>query len=435
MKIYRTVLLSLIKTISLKVTLLYLFILFTSFATVNTSSKINTSKITDYPKEKVYLHFDRSFYHAGEDIWFKVYLVDAITNQPNILSKIVYVDLIDPDKNIIDTRSIKIENGGGAGEFRLTTNLYSGIYCIRAYTNYMRNFDDQFFFRKRFFVQSFQTQKNSIKKSSNIENNIKPDLQFFPEGGNMITDIPCWLGFKAIGSNGKGIDITGTIVDENGKEIEKFKTSKFGLGRIFFIPEKNKIYKAQLKYVNQNYSYDLPKVVNEGTSIQVEDLSDHYQIIIQTTLNEGVNNLVLLGQQKGKVVGRAKISGSEKISTIQIPKTIFKEGIVQFTLLDKNNKPLCERLVFVETDDTPEIITTFSKNNYQKRELVEMKISLNKSIQKNDWVNLSLSVTDMSIVHHNKFDLDIKSYMLLTSGLKGEIENPDYYFKSKRSQK
>ncbi len=428
MKTYMIIVQDIIKYISFKIALLSLFLLLTSFSPGNYFNKQNPNKITNYPKEKIYIHFDKPSYISDEDIWFKVYLVDAITNQPKMLSKIVYVDLIDPNKNIIDSRTIKIENGGGAGEFRLTTKLHSGNYYIRAYTNSMRNFDEQFFFKKQFFIQSFDTQVNN---SVNIDKNARPDMQFFPEGGYMINDIPCRLGYKTIGRNGKGIDITGTIVDENGKGIEKFKTSKFGLGRTLFVPEKDKTYKAHINYANQNFDYDLPKALNLGATIQVEDLSDHYQIIIRSTFSEGVNELVLLGKQEEKVVGRAKLSGSEKVSTIQIPKIIFKEGIVQFTLLDKNNKPICERLAFVEKEGQPIINTSFSKDHFQKRELVEMEVSFNKNIPRPDFISLSLSVTDMSIVHQNKFGLDIKSYMLLTSDLRGEIENTGYYFMSK----
>ena len=172
-------------------------------------------------------------------------------------------------------------------------------------------------------------------------------------------------------------------IDESGNEIQKFNSSKFGLGRFNFIAEKNKKYRAHIKYASKDYYYELPKALDNGITMQVEDLTDHYQIIIQSSLAEGVNNLLLLGQQKGKVVGRANITGSEKGSTINIPKSIFKQGIVQFTLIDSNKKPWCERLVFADIDtDQPQVNIKFSKEKYQKRELVEMELTLGKEYTK-----------------------------------------------------
>ncbi|MEL7123321.1 MAG: hypothetical protein AAFO07_27985, partial [Bacteroidota bacterium] len=70
-----------------------------------------------YPQEKVYLHTDKPHYAKGETIWFSTYLVESRLNTPNAMSNAVYVELIDPDNNILATRNIKIEEGQGKGEF------------------------------------------------------------------------------------------------------------------------------------------------------------------------------------------------------------------------------------------------------------------------------------------------------------------------------
>lgn len=419
----------------LNIALVGLFLLLSSFSIGKGLFKWNSNIDEDPQKEKVYLHFDKSFYFSGEDIWFKVYLVNSNTHQTTSLSSIVYVDLIDTNNEIIDTRTIKTGKDGGAGEFYLPDNLHSGYYLIRAYTNYMRNFDDQLFFRKQFFVQSIY--KNEISnptenKTIKSAKNIRPDMQFFPEGGYMVNGISGRLGFKVLGVNGKGVYVSGAIIDENGVEINKFRTPGFGLGRIMFTPQENKTYKAHIQYENQDYYYDLPKSLDKGVTMMVEDMPDHFQIIIQSSLKEGVNDLLLLGKQQEKVIGRAKVTGSEKLSTINIPKTIFKQGIVQFTLIDKNNKPICERLSFVESNgNEPNVNITLSKNHFQKREMVEMELSFNGSVQKNIQPNISLAVTDISAIPTDKYGLDIRSYLLLTSDLRGNIESPGYYFMSK----
>ena len=103
-------------------------------------------------REKTYLHIDKTTYNAGEDLWFKAYLVDASTLRPDAASKIVYVDLIDPDNKIIASRIIKINDGCGDGDFKLAADLITGEYIVRAYTRFMQNFDEAWFFRKRLSV-------------------------------------------------------------------------------------------------------------------------------------------------------------------------------------------------------------------------------------------------------------------------------------------
>ena len=157
------------------------------------------------PREKIYLHIDRNLYNSGEDIWFKVFLVDANTNKPTAQSKVVYVELINPAGKITSTKIIKIAEGGGAGDFKLPFNLIHGAYTVRAYTNYMRNFDEVWFFSKILSISSLQDgdasqvkfAKNQVSNPLSIN---KPDLQFFPEGGNMVYELVNHIGFNAIGA-------------------------------------------------------------------------------------------------------------------------------------------------------------------------------------------------------------------------------------------
>jgi uncharacterized protein YfaS (alpha-2-macroglobulin family) len=98
--------------------------------------------------EKVYLHADRDSYFAGEDIWFKAYLIDALDHLLTDHSNNLHVELISPSSKIISDRIIRLDNGSGNGDLRLPDDIKSGRYRLRAYTNYMRNFGDQLFFSK-----------------------------------------------------------------------------------------------------------------------------------------------------------------------------------------------------------------------------------------------------------------------------------------------
>lgn len=59
------------------------------------------------PKEKLYLHLDKPFYGAGEKIWFKGYLVNAVTHQDNALSNFIITELINRSDSIIERKKIR----------------------------------------------------------------------------------------------------------------------------------------------------------------------------------------------------------------------------------------------------------------------------------------------------------------------------------------
>jgi len=401
-------------------------------------------KELSYPVEKIYIHFDRSSYFLGDDLWFKVYVVDGITNSLTAESKIVYVELIDPFNKIIESRVVHLENGGGAGEFGLDVSLKSGLYTVRAYTNYMRNFDDAFYFTKKMNINSFndlkKEQNTTVSQDAKAQDSIpspmilKPDLQFFPEGGVMVSGLQAKVGFKAINEAGFGIDVQGVILDKQEKELIGFKSSHLGMGSFMMVPENTDGLKARIQYAGSDFMYDLPDILESGVSMRVVNRGDVYQINFESSLKNGVNGLSLIGEQRGEVVCRATMSGSKTKGSIKVPLTTLDNGIVRFTLFDKKKQALCERLVFVETNrPRPVVVVKSSKKGYNQRELVELEVSMKNP--SNLPANTSVAVTDMSTNKLSECDLDIRTYLLLNSEVRGEIESPCYYFNSKDQQR
>jgi hypothetical protein len=394
--------------------------------------------------EKMYIHLDRTSYAVGEDIWFKVYLLDGATNMPVAKSKMVYVELISPLNKIALTRTIKTEEGGGEGEFQIPAGSATGEYTIRAYTNYMRNFDDAFFFRKKIKVRSGISQfygstnlvDDSIAMNNNEVDSMKPDVQFFPEGGHMVADLSSRLGFKALNSEGKGIEIAGYVEDETGKKIVEFTSLNFGMGSFRMNPETDLAYRAIVSYNGIDYLYNLPEILHQGVSMLVVDRGNHYQVNIQSTLPQGVLGLTFIGRQRGMIVSQAVLETNSKNGIVKIPMTGLRNGIVRFTLYDKNNNPIAERLVYAEPNEpTPKVNIQTDRDVYHKRELVDINLSLDVAENKWSQANVSVAVTDAAIVPPNTCDLDIESYLLLSSEIKGDIEEPCYYFNDKEPQR
>ncbi|MFA6277061.1 MAG: hypothetical protein WC622_09950 [Pedobacter sp.] len=136
--------------------LLLIFICFlaviSSFAFYNADSRLTTliDKLDRYtnenPQEKIHVHFDKPYYSIGDDIWLKAYVVNAEENKLSLLSKVLYVDLID-ERDSIRTFLLPIENGLANGNISLIDSLFApGTYEVKAYTKWMKNFNRDYFF-------------------------------------------------------------------------------------------------------------------------------------------------------------------------------------------------------------------------------------------------------------------------------------------------
>ncbi|MEM8528196.1 MAG: MG2 domain-containing protein [Bacteroidota bacterium] len=124
-------------------------------------------KITTYhevlPTEKLYLQTDRTIYRPGETIWFKTYLTGANHQIKNTQSSQFLVELIDPKGKVTQQCNILRQEAREHGDFRLSSNVIGGIYKIRAYSEWMRNFGEDLYFEKELTVQKIIVPKILLK--------------------------------------------------------------------------------------------------------------------------------------------------------------------------------------------------------------------------------------------------------------------------------
>jgi hypothetical protein len=124
------------------------------------------------PWEDIYVHTDRNKYIAGEDLWFNAYLTNRLQGTPSSVSKIVYVEILNPMNVAVVQERIKIENGSGPGYLYLPDSLSTGIYIIRAYTNWMKNFLPENCFMKEIYI--YNALKNKVLKGKPLLPGIDP---------------------------------------------------------------------------------------------------------------------------------------------------------------------------------------------------------------------------------------------------------------------
>ncbi len=94
--------------------------------------------------EKIYLQLDRTLFEPGETVWFAAYIRNADNLFPSEKSQILYVELLDSRGSILQKKEILAIAGTAAGEFDFAAGLPGGLYKIKAYTNWSRNFEENF---------------------------------------------------------------------------------------------------------------------------------------------------------------------------------------------------------------------------------------------------------------------------------------------------
>ena len=392
------------------------------------------------PQQKVYLHLDRDEYVTGATIWYKAYVLDDTKKLPDVRSRNLYVELISPTKQAIMHRLLKVENGVAWGDFPVQDSIGTGLYLIRAYTNNMQNYGKEYLFSKEisiinplkvYYSKDFRRIAKKVKKQS-----VDFDLQFFPEGGYLIDNIKTKLAFKAISQNGLGVDFEGKIYSKNGSIVSEIKSSHLGMGYVDFTPLKDEKYTAIVNTDNKKkWKFELPKVLLQGYVLNVSDNGDFFSVSIQTnklaSADPVSNSAYLFVQNGGTIYYKKKLTFEEKKVNLELEKKDFPSGIIHFTLFDGHGKPYCERIAFVNQHNNLNISANFESKNVGKRNKIEFDVLVTDSKGEPVSADLSLSVKNKTqetgIVSNS---VNIKNYMLLQSDLKGNIEDPEYYFEN-----
>lgn len=277
-------------------------------------------------------------------------------------------------------------------------------------------------------------EKELASASFNIrQNDNGVDFQVFPEGGQLIVGIPNQVGFKALKSNGLGIDVKGSIVDEQNIEVGTFTSSFAGIGSFFLSPEAGKNYKVKFIAGGISKTIDLPKAV-EGITLQASNPAAtdfiNLRILASAAFYETNKNKVfsLIGQNSSVIAYAAQLSLKNQVITAKIPKQNFSSGIAQLTLFDEKSEPISERLVFVLHNDAMNLALKADLATYKPRQKVKLTLDA-KSKGQPIVGDFSVSVTDETKVPVDEnSETTILSSLLLTSDLKGYIEKPNYYF-------
>jgi len=407
-----------------------------------------------FPQEKVYLQFDNTSYYTGETIWFKAFVVNA-SNLQRAQSKVLYVDLISPSGVLLKQQKLKIVAGQADGSLPLLDGSTaqarekrgvmaypSGFYEVRAYTSFMQNFSEESIFSRVFAVYEKPKEEGNyygenptilLRKSETsefrpkTENLRKINCTFYPEGGHIIAGKPCRVAFKVTDDSGLGIDATGVLENSD----ITFSTVHDGMGWFTFTPQDRRN-QVEITVGKDSRTFSLPQTEQAGCALAVNRCgTDSIILNIDCTPHLKRSTLGMTMTCRGELVEFLTFeTGSEPIE-----KTIsmrgIPEGVCRINIFDEDGTIYASRSIYHHNQELKkpvlEVIPDKAEYNPFEKVLLQFKL---KDGQGNPFRDrFCLSVRDIR-GQGNILTDDLRTSLLLSSDLKGFIENPSWYFDS-----
>ena len=418
---------------------------------------MNFNKVV--PQEKVYLHFDNMGYFENETLWFKAYVTRTDNGHPSDLSKVLYVELLNPTGDVLQTLKYPIDSlGMSHGEMKLDTILGSGLYEVRAYTRYMTNWGTNAVFSR--VIPVFKTPKQEgdysdltivpIPYHQRLPNRREPmdtlyvkvvddglythdlnktiSVNFYPEGGDLIVGKRCRVAMLAVDDNGHPYESEGFVMNGAGDVLASVKTDSLGRGLFELVPDTGKLTfqmrNLKKKEKRQVQFFALPQAKTEGCTLSLDAVSEQMLATLQCTDGICGNMLGYVLMHNGNII-RCDTIKAVPLLEIEMDRQAMPEGVNQLTVFDSWGRIMAERLFFIcpKPDKADSIQVTTLTQRLKPCGKVEMELHTRPN------ANLSFSAMDAQTMTNGKQG-NMKTWMLLSSEVRGYIHNVDYYFEA-----
>ena len=254
------------------------------------------------------------------------------------------------------------------------------------------------------------------------------DVKFFPEGGALLSIPHQNVAFKAQGADGFSKEVEGFLFNSKGDTLTNFRSEHNGMGIFTMNPVDNETYYVTVR-TNDSITkrFDLPAIEPKGISIAMSHYKQEIRYEIQKTeATEWPQKLFLLAHTRGKLAILQPINPKRTFGKMN--DSLFTEGITHFMLIDEQGNALSERLIFVPDHKPNQWQITADQPTYGKREKVSLQIAAKDNEGNPVEGTFSVSITDRKSIQPDSLADNILSNLLLTSDLKGYVEDPAYYF-------
>ena len=399
--------------------------------TLLSASLIASSTIVHsvHAQDFIYIMPSKEIAETGEDFFFKAYQMDKQTFALSDLSRTLYLQVCTASDSVVWSEKYPLVSGRGNGHIYIGADWPQGEYFIEGYTQSSFTDDSTQAIRPRRIrvvdrvAQMDSISNQAIKNDSDQKIKSKHRFDLFPEGGHLVNEIYSVVAFKATYGNGIPEEVSGKVF-EDGKEIASIQTLHDGMGRFSINPTLGKEYKVIL---DDGRTIPFPAIEPEGLSLRVSNNNAKGLTLLVSSSNNTPQNFTIIAKQNGIECSTAKgIVNGQQI--VKLPAEYFTlQGIVEITLYDGNERPVAERLVFVNPHKRLNISAITDKLQYYRRDTGKVSLKVTDTIGNPTKAELAVTIFDKAYLYQPGHE-NILTHCFLSEQIRGNIFNPTYYF-------
>lgn len=350
-------------------------------------------------QERIYLQTDRPVYRAGEQVFFKAFVVNAVSGKPSRQSNLLYVELVDERDSIRNRFLLQAGMFKTDGSFSLPDTITSGHYWLRAYTKLsLQHTAAPMAVAALYVINSLQPDLHPPKTTGVLAAADTKDsllVQFFPEGGTMVGGANTLVAIRTTDTKGNPIATTGFVKDEKDSVVATVTTNAAGLGKFSFFCWTWRKYQLHLQRTGQaDLRYTLPAVNLFGAQLAVHEVNGvrKLRVLLEDSVFRRDKVTYVLGIAGDSLCFSGVGRGSYDLV---IPEYRFPKGIAHFILFDDKQQTLSERAVYINGNETS-IQLTADKPNYGAREKVNLSLQVADANNRPQVASFSVEVNDIT---------------------------------------
>ena len=409
-------------------------------------------------QEVTFVHMDNSCYFQGDTVFYKAYVVRSDNGRPSDMSRVLYTELLDNDGYLIERQILKLKDGQAHGSFCLSDTLYCGYYELRAYTRWQLNwgvFEHEhsdrtkyWFFNRKMEEEYFRDYDKLYsrvfpvyKKPSTPgdyahdmtlrplrryyrtkEEKPKAEVSFFPEGGSWVAGTEQRIAFEARSDEGEHLEVTIVVRNRQGEEVARARTEHRGRGVLTLKGQTEEKYKAEFTW-GQGYKSEakLPEAEADGVALSIGQAGDSLRLHVEARGLAATDSLGMTILSGGILRHQQAITRPD----IGLPLSLLPDGVAQVTVYDRQGRVWADRLTFVRHEGLMMRSLSFGGISSEMQEPYS-QITLGINARRQGCI--SLAVHDKALSEPTNDDGSLLTELLLSSQIKGFVEQPGYYF-------
>ncbi|NLI79718.1 MAG: A-macroglobulin complement component [Candidatus Riflebacteria bacterium] len=225
------------------------------------------------------------------------------------------------------------------------------------------------------------------------------DVQVYPEGGDLVNGLPGRIYVEARTPAKKPADFSAVIEDQDGREAGRLRTEHEGRGRAAFTPVSGKTYRLRITEPAGLEPVPLPAPVARGVVLTArqDSTAPGKPVALRVAATDARPVTVTLSQREVELDKRQLDLKAGAAQDLEL-KPGEAAGVLTATVWSADNRPLAERLVFVQPAHRVRVRVTPDAPTYTPGSPVRLTVRAEDEAGKPVAALVGVTVTDDSVL-------------------------------------